>query len=133
MAMGMNREGEGIHEINITPFVDIMLVLLIIFMVSTPAMVYRGLPVALPQTRKSVDLSHVTLNLTVLAGGDVYLDRMKLAKGDLANAVEKLRTAKVPVDALISADENATHGAVMAVAGELQAMGIAQVGFAVKK
>lgn len=134
MAMGMkSAEGDGINEINITPFVDIMLVLLIVFMVSTPAMVYRGMQVSLPQAAKSEDVSHVTLNLTVAAGGQVYLDKAPLAKGGLAAAVQKLRDAKVPVDALVAADTNVTHGAVMQLAGDLQALGIERVAFAVKK
>lgn len=133
MAIGMkNLEGDGINEINITPFVDIVLVLLIVFMISTPAMVYRGLQVSLPQAAKSEDVSHVTLNLTVMNNGQIYLDKSPLGKNGLVTAVQKLRNANVPIDALVSADTNVAHGVVMGLAGELQNLGITRVAFAVK-
>jgi biopolymer transport protein ExbD len=126
-------EGDGINEINITPFVDIVLVLLIIFMISTPAMVYRGLTVALPEATRTEDYSHVTLNLALDASGRLYLDGHPMSEEQFARVIQKVREAKMPLDALISADAFTPHGKVVELADHLRSLGISHVGFAVKR
>jgi biopolymer transport protein ExbD len=127
-----SSENEGINEINITPFVDIVLVLLIIFMISTPAMVYRGMKISLPKTVHGEDLSHVTLHITVKDDGDIFLDQRKVSVEELKAAVEKVKNAGASTDAIISADEKVTHGKVMEISDSLQGLGILEVGFATK-
>ena len=128
--IGNRHDNDGINEINITPFVDIVLVLLIIFMISTPAMVYRGLKVALPKAYTGEDLSHVTMNVSITKDGSVYLDKRKVTFDDLKKAFATLKNSQVASDALLSADSEVPHGKVMEVADLLRANGVAQVGFA---
>lgn len=126
------RDGEdqGINEINITPFVDIVLVLLIIFMISTPAMVHRGMRVNLPKVFKSEDLSHVTLKLMMAADGRLFIDRRQVSVDELKNVCRKLKESKADPDALVSADKDVPHGKVMEIAAVLKDSGIVNIGFA---
>lgn len=131
MAMRVgDNDDQGINEINITPFVDIVLVLLIIFMISTPAMVYRGMRVSLPKAVNSEDQSHVTLNVLIQADGKLFIDKREITLADLKGICAKLKESKTGGDALISADAAVTHGKVMEVADLLKSEGIDQVGFA---
>jgi len=125
-----DQDNSGINEINITPFVDIVLVLLIIFMISTPAMVYRGMRVNLPKAMNSEDLSHVTLTLMLSADGKLWIDKREITMTDLKGICDKLKESKTDGDALISADQAVTHGKVMEVADFLKTQGIHQIGFA---
>lgn len=127
---GHHQHGEqGIVEINIIPFVDIALVLLIIFMISTPALVYKQMQVSLPKAVSGQDVSHVTLSLYVMPDGSVRLDQKPITTAELKQLALGLEK-DVPLDAIISADKSAPHGAVMEVADTLRSAGIAQVGFA---
>lgn len=133
MAMNTNSDSsDGMNEINITPFVDIVLVLLIIFMISTPAMVYRGMKVSLPSTQNGEDMSHVTLTLTLAKPGELYLDSRKIEVSELKAIVDKLKASNASADAVVSADADVSHGRVMEIADELRKQGIEQVGFATK-
>lgn len=124
-----DQDQSGINEINITPFVDIVLVLLIIFMISTPAMVYRGMRVNLPKAVNSEDLSHVTLTVMLTADGKLWIDKREISLDDLKNICTKLKQTKTEGDALISADAAVPHGKVMEVADLLKTEGIEQIGF----
>ena len=130
--IGNRHDNDGINEINITPFVDIVLVLLIIFMISTPAMVYRGLKVSLPKAATSEDMSHVTMNISITKDGNIHLDSRKETIEDLKKAFQRLKETQVASDALISADNEVPHGKVMEVADFLRSVGVAQVGFATR-
>lgn len=124
-----SRESDGINEINITPFVDIVLVLLIIFMISTPAMILRGTKVSLPKAKRSEDMSHVTLNLMIQKDGTLLLDNRQVSLEDVKKAFQKLLDNKMPGDAVISADSAVPHGKVMEVSDVLRELGITQIGF----
>ena len=130
MAVKMQSARAGINDINITPFVDIVLVLLIVFMISTPAMVARGLRVSLPQARNSEDMSYVTLNLVLNREGNLYLDGKTIDTNRLKEIVLDLKAKKTSSDAVISADKDVAHGKVMEVSDALRSLGVEQVGFA---
>lgn len=123
-----NSDG-SISEINIIPFVDISLVLLIIFMISTPALVYKQMQVSLPRAVSGKDVSHVTLNLYVTSDGQMKLDDKAISVAELKQVISNI-DKRMPLDAIVSADKSAPHGAVMTVADELRLAGITQVGFA---
>lgn len=125
-----SSRNDGINEINITPFVDIVLVLLIIFMISTPALVYRGLKISLPKTMNGEDLSHVTLHLFMNQDGGIYLDKRKVTFDGLKGVFRKLQDLKVQSDAIISADQALPHGRVMELSDFLKSQGFDGVGFA---
>jgi biopolymer transport protein TolR len=130
-----SRRRRTINEINMVPFIDVMLVLLIIFMVSAP-MITTGL-VDLPSVGKSsVQPEHV---IHVIVGADEKL-KMKLDKEEpqplpLNRLAERVRTAQAGVlttPVVISADRNVKYEAVVRVMDVLQTAGIARVGLAVR-
>ena len=83
-------------EINVTPFVDVMLVLLIIFMVTAPLLT-AGVPIELPQARgKQLEAPKEPLTISVQANGDVFVGETKVAIDELADAQCAVRT--IPVD-----------------------------------
>jgi len=135
MAMGVlkrsARRGRRapMAEINVTPFVDVMLVLLIIFMVTAP-MLNAGVPVELPESRaNALPQEQEALTVTVDVDGTVYLDDSPLAPGELAD-----RLANVPRNAddalpsvTLRAEKTLDYGRVMAVMGELNRAGFTTI------
>jgi biopolymer transport protein TolR len=112
-------------DINVTPLVDVMLVLLIIFMVTAPLM-KAAVPIELPESRAtavSEERDDVTISLT--RDGEVWLDEAPVAPGELADRLADVRPGpdgKLPVVTL-RADKALDYGRVMAVMGELNHAG----------
>ncbi|MBV9478625.1 MAG: ExbD/TolR family protein [Acidobacteria bacterium] len=116
-------------EINVTPLVDVMLVLLIIFMVTAP-MLTQGLDVALPQAEgKSFELaSNNPAKITVTSAGAVYVDGTAVGSKDLdASLGPMLRTRRIK-RALLEADEGVPYGRVVAVLDVMNRAGVEQLG-----
>ncbi|MEY4721118.1 MAG: hypothetical protein RIQ46_843 [Pseudomonadota bacterium] len=130
---GGGRRGRSrrapLAEINVTPFVDVMLVLLIIFMVTAP-LLKAGVPVDLPDSRAKAlgeDKDEIVLSLT--ADGQVFLDDMALAPGELPDrlaAFERGADGKLP-GVTLRADKGLDYGRVMAVMGELNRAGFSAI------
>ena len=123
--MGLQTHGKGmIAEINVTPFVDVMLVLLIIFMVTAPLMT-QGVDVDLPQTRavKNLPQHSENLVLSIKKNGDIYLDEYKVALEELKPHLEKL-VAKQKKELYLQADKEVAYGIVVQVMGEIKAAGM---------
>ncbi|MDR0354617.1 MAG: protein TolR [Deltaproteobacteria bacterium] len=133
MALGStngNFEGRSMmSEINVTPMVDVMLVLLIIFMVAAPMMT-QGLDVDLPKVDANVmrtDASMVIL--TVTADGSVDLDGTKLPNVDNLDAqVRQVMRTKGTESLFLKADQSVPYGQVARIMGALREAGITNVG-----
>jgi biopolymer transport protein TolR len=112
-------------EINVTPLVDVMLVLLIIFMVTAP-LLKAGVPVQLPESRaRALSESARQLTVTLDRNGAAYLNGNRLARGQLAAGLSAVRPGpdgKLPLVTL-RADRGLDYGRVMAVMGELNRAG----------
>ncbi len=115
-------------EINVTPMVDVMLVLLIIFMVTAPLLV-TGVPVDLPDSKAAALKSDDTpIQVSLDGKGDVFIDEMKIAPDALAAklaAIHAVRTDEARV--YVRADRALGYGKVMAVVGEVSAAGFKKV------
>ena len=114
-------------EINVTPLVDVMLVLLIIFMVTAPLLV-AGVPVDLPESRaNALDQEANQVTLAIDAQGAVFLDDAPIAPGELPERIDALRCAARSADErpliTLRADRALDYGRVMAVMGELNRAG----------
>ena len=123
-----NRRGRApMAEINVTPLVDVMLVLLIIFMVTAPLLV-AGVPVDLPESRANALAQQANqVTLAIDAQGQVFLDDQPIAPGELPERIDALRcagrsAAERPLITL-RADRALDYGRVMAVMGELNRAG----------
>lgn len=132
MAVNLNRGGM-LAEINVTPFVDVMLVLLIIFMVTAP-MLEQGLEVDLPATRtvESLPSDSDHMVLTVRRDGAVYLDEYAVPFDELAGHVQRLVTAQNK-SLFLRADKEVPYGLVVRVMGELKEAGVNKLGVVAEK
>ena len=112
-------------EINVTPLVDVMLVLLIIFMVTAP-LLSTGVPIDLPDSQaKPLDQTPSQIELSIATDGTVYLDKAVVRPGTLGamlEAVPKGADGKPPLVTL-RADKTLEYGKVMGVMGELNHAG----------
>ena len=114
-------------EINVTPFVDVMLVLLIIFMVTAPLLT-AGVPINLPDSRaNSLPQEAQQVTISIDESGYVYIDDAQVAVGGLPQALESIpRTGEGP-DITLRADRGLDYGRVMAVMGELNRAGLNRI------
>ncbi len=135
MAMGLSSGGRRsrhsrrtpMAEINVTPFVDVMLVLLIIFMVTAPLLT-AAVPIELPDSRANpIDKEAQAVTISVDAGGTVFIDDNPVAQGELAEALAALPGGRSVPDITLRADRALDYGRVMAVMGELNRAGLNRI------
>ncbi len=113
-----------ISEINVTPFVDVMLVLLIIFMVTAP-MMQQGLDVNLPKTASSgMALTEDPFVLTIDSNGKVKAADVQLVISDLREKIKAIFETRKDKQIYIQADKKVNYGIVAEVMGEIRAAGI---------
>jgi biopolymer transport protein TolR len=116
-------------DINVTPMVDVMLVLLIIFMVSAPLLTV-GVPIDLPQTKaKSLDQDREPLTLSVNTQGQVFLQNSEIPIAELTDKLKSVTEARGGFDERIyvRGDKTVVYGTVMQVMGRLSAAGFKRV------
>ena len=116
-------------EINVTPMVDVMLVLLIIFMVSAPLLTV-GVPLDLPQTAaKSLDQDKEPLTLSVQVSGKVFLNNTEIPVEELIPKLKAITDARGGLDEriFVRGDKKVDYGTVMKVMGRLSAAGFRRV------
>lgn len=136
MGMGSSR-GNGprglVADINVTPLVDVMLVLLIIFMVTAPMMT-QGLNVDLPQTTTN-ELRQVEnpLTVTVKSDGTIYIDKIKFDKQILREQLAKTDEKRKEEPILLFADENVPYGVVVSIMDDIKIAGFKKLGVPTKQ
>jgi len=119
---------ELMSDINVTPFVDVMLVLLIIFMVTAPMMI-EGLNVDLPEaTAKPLDSEKEHLVITIDKNQLVYINDFKVAVDFLGEKLNKILQGRSDREVYLKADKNIPYGIVVQVMAEIKKAGIEQLG-----
>ena len=129
MAMSTGGKGGLNSEINVTPLVDVMLVLLIIMMLIAP-MLQKGVPVTLPLADNTVQKPE-TQDQTVLAvdrSNKFYVNSIEVDKGSMADRVKAALEDKTERIVLIKADTDASYSAVMQAMDDLRRVGIEDIG-----
>jgi biopolymer transport protein TolR len=124
-----HRRKPVMSEINVTPMVDVMLVLLIIFMVSAPLLTV-GVPLDLPQTQaKSLDQDKEPLTVSVNTKGEVFLQNSEIKIDELVPKLQAITQARGGNDERIyvRGDRKVDYGTVMRVMGRLSAAGFRRV------
>jgi biopolymer transport protein TolR len=114
-------------DINVTPFVDVMLVLLIIFMVTAPLLT-AGVDVTLPDSRAgALGQEQEPVLVSIDDGGTIYIGEDAVASGQLATRLEAIARAAEPPQVFLRADRSLDYGQVMRVMGELNRAGLNRV------
>ena len=116
-------------DINVTPMVDVMLVLLIIFMVTAPLLT-AGVPVNLPDARaKPLDQDQTPVSISLDADGRIFVGEAEVQTTDLPDMLTRLaaRGGEKPPQIFLRADKGLDYGRVMAVMGELNRAGLNRV------
>jgi biopolymer transport protein ExbD len=122
MAGSQMRQGEMIQGINVTPLVDVVLVLLIVLMVAASYTVSQALPMDLPKA-KTGQTENTSLAISVSSDGQLFLDGVALTKEALKLRVREEKAAR-DVNALIAADGAAQHKFVVQVIDLIRAEGV---------
>jgi biopolymer transport protein ExbD len=127
------NESDSISEINITPFVDVVLVLLVIFMVTAPMMVKETMNIKLPKG-KSTERSEVkTFAVAVSKNGQVLLNGEIIDMTLLFDKAVQLKKENPEIQLIISADKEAMHGEVIKVLDQVKLAGITNFAFQIEK
>jgi TolR protein len=117
------RRRQALSEINVTPLVDVMLVLLIIFMVTAP-LLQQGIDVDLPQAKGKEMAPAERVILTIKKDGKIYMNRTAVTLKSLKGALAKKKSREV----FLKADRDVPYGLVVTVMGELREIGIEKLG-----
>ena len=122
------RRWKPAAEINVTPFVDVMLVLLIVFMVSAPLLTV-GIEVDLPDTEaRAMTTSEEPITITILADGTLYLMETPVALDELEPRLNAIADAGSDARIYIRADDVTDYGEVMRVMARVSASGYGNIG-----
>jgi biopolymer transport protein ExbD len=124
---------EGINDINITPFVDVVLVLLVIFMVTAPMMMKDIIGLKLPKTSSSDAQSFSTLAIAITKNGQFLLNGELQSSDSLSEKCKEAVKKNVDVQAIISADVESMHGDVVKAIDLIKTAGITQFAIQVEK
>ena len=120
--------GTTISQINVTPLVDVMLVLLVIFMVTAP-IIQQGVQVNLPQTRAgAIPGKEEQLVVSINRNGRVYLNDTAMTPEELGQKLRAIRGIKADKEVYLRADQDVRYGLVMRVVSEIKQAGIQKVG-----
>lgn len=140
--MGMQMSSSGrrrgrrklrpMGEINVTPFVDVMLVLLIVFMVTAPLLTV-GVPVDLPETKASqISDDQAPLLISIQSDGKIALQNRVIEADELIPRLEAVARAKPETRIFVRGDKNVSYGEVMGVMGLVQGSGFSRVALITK-
>ena len=115
-------------EINVTPFVDVMLVLLIVFMVTAPLLTV-GVPVDLPKTHaQALGQDREPLSVTIRHGGQIYLQNTPIAEDELVPKLTAISGNGYDQRIFVRGDKAVDYGRVMEVMGMISAAGFTHIG-----
>ncbi len=125
------KESHPVSDINVTPMVDVMLVLLIIFMVITP-LLSKGVPVTLVKTKNPIPMQAAdksdAILVVVTRDGRTFLNTTQMNPDDLPSKVKDLLTNRLDKTVFIRSDARAKYDKVVTVVDNLRAAGVDQVG-----
>ena len=126
MAASATRRRGIIAEINVTPLVDIMLVLLIIFMLTAHLIAKQAIEIELPRASQSTALPPTTLAIALKADGAIFLNDKPTTAAALREAIKAAVARDPKTQAIIAGDKRVSHGRVVWVLDTVKSLGITQ-------
>ena len=128
-----DRSATQISQINVTPLVDVMLVLLVIFMVTAP-IIQQGVQVNLPQGQAGAIASdEEPLVVSIAPNGRVYLNDNVISLSDLGKKLRAVRQINKDKEVYLRADQNVRYGVVMKTVEEIKQAGIVKLGMVTRR
>ena len=122
------RRHRPVAEINVTPFVDVMLVLLIIFMVAAPLLTV-GVPIDLPETQaKPMEGDTEPITVSIGEDGKIFLQEEEVDAERLVSVLQAIAAAGLDQRIYVRGDRNADYGTIMRVMGRLNSAGYRRIG-----
>jgi biopolymer transport protein TolR len=126
-------DDDGINEINVTPLVDVMLVLLVIFLVASVYIVKDAIEVELPKAAKTSDVVETTLSIVIEQSGALYLNGNPTNETTIASACQAAAASNPNAQAIIAADNDVKHGNVIKIIDLVRTNGLARFAINVKR
>jgi biopolymer transport protein ExbD len=133
MAGPLQDDDQPISDINVTPLVDITLVLLIIFMVTTPMIMKPSINVNLPKAASSDQASPGELSVTITKTGQIFANGNTVTEETLKTTALDLLGSKPDLQAMISADRETAHGVVINVIDIIKSAGVKKFAINIEK
>jgi len=128
MDVSSQRNGMTIAQINVTPLVDVMLVLLVIFMVTAP-IIQQGVQVNLPQAKAAaIPGTEELLVVTISKNGKIYLNDNVMTRAELGNKLRAIRKLQADKQVYLRADQDVRYGVVIKTIAEIKQAGIERLG-----
>jgi biopolymer transport protein TolR len=128
MDSSSSRDSTTIAQINVTPLVDVMLVLLVIFMVTAP-IIQQGVQVNLPQAKAAaIPGTEQLLVVSIAKNGKIYLNDNVMTLDELGSRMRAIRANEAEKQVYVRADQDVRYGLVMKTIAELKQAGIERVG-----
>ncbi|MBI3548736.1 MAG: biopolymer transporter ExbD [Elusimicrobia bacterium] len=124
---------DAITGINVTPLVDVMLVLLIIFMATAPMLQRRALHVQIPKAQRSERVATETTRVEFAANGELQLDGKTLTRADLIHELGVIVSRQPAAHVAVAADKKIPYGEIVALLDEIRGAGVQRVGLEVQR
>ena len=125
MGFNISNDDEIKSEINVTPLVDVMLVLLVIFMISAPLM-FNGIQMDLPKTKKvnQINLKKSQIILSISKNQDLYIDKERILDNELLSVLTKVMKSKKTQNVFLRADKDVPYKRVAKTISKLKRGGV---------
>jgi biopolymer transport protein ExbD len=127
------EDDEPIADINIVPFVDIILVVLIIFMVTTPLIMKPSININLPKAGTGDETTPSELSISINAGGEILLNGKPADETAINAYAQELASKRPDVQAIISADKDVPHGRVVGIIDSVKSGGVKKFAITIDK
>ncbi len=136
MAASLQDDSSGagpIADINVTPFVDVVLVLLVIFMVTAPALLKESIGIQLPRASVSDTVAPDTFGIAINREGQIYLNGNPVTPEDLFQAAQAAVQKNPNTQAIVSADQDARHGDVTTAIDRIKSAGLSRFAIQIER
>ena len=133
MASNFSNDEHPISEINVTPFVDIILVVLIIFMVTTPIIMNPSVQINLPKAASGDETAPSHLNISIDKTGSIFLNGKQTSVEALATETKSQVGQNPEIQAIVSADSDVSHGRVIEVIDSVKSSGVVKFAISISK